>query len=44
MSEREARSLDELWRELEKARQAEREVAEHLAAEADQAREEEQEK
>ena len=31
MNERETRSLDELWQELEKARQAEREEAERAA-------------
>ena len=46
MNERETRSLDELWRELEKAREAERKEAERkeakrLAAEAERARDEE---
>lgn len=36
MNERETRTLDELWEELEKARQAERE-AERLTTEAEQA-------
>lgn len=42
MSERERRTLDELWEELEKARQAERAEAKRLAAEVEQARDEEE--
>lgn len=38
MNERETRTLDELWQELEKARQAEREEAERLEAEAERGR------
>jgi hypothetical protein len=33
VSERETRTLDELWQELEKAREAKRKEAERLAAE-----------
>lgn len=42
MNEREKRSLDELWEELEKARQAEREETKRQAAKAERARDEEQ--